>query len=198
MNNEEKAKERILFNNYFKQEEFDDVKKLQIERYLEDNPDSKDYEPSDEDIFEEIAFSGESLYEDFAREMERFIDGNTFILKGFTSRWNGRYNSGFIFKTFNELAKAWNDCDYVNVYDKNGHLYVECSHHDGTNCYEIRMLNKKGRKYYDNHYLDDDRELHKKLMEPSHSVLPNYAHTMWDCPEKEYERSIEKYINNLE
>ena len=116
-----------------------------------------------------------------------FFDRNTFILQGYCGTWRGRAKGGFVFNSFKELSRAWEDCGYIEIYDENGHLYVKCSHHDGTNLYEIRLLNEKGYDYYANHkWYDDDEKLHDKLMNNPYSVLPHIAHKVFGCKKMEY------------
>ena len=69
------------------------------------------------------------------------------------------------------------------------YLYLDCTHHDGTNSYEIKKLTDKGIAYlsnYENNW-DGTRSLqyvHDKIME-SYSVLPNFAHKVYGLPKRE-------------
>lgn len=85
-------------------------------------------------------------------DLERFFNGeSTWILQGTCGCWNGNHKVGMIFEDFEEmLNKAAKDCDYIHLYDKNGHLYLKCSHHDGTNYYEIKKVTDRGVEYLAN------------------------------------------------
>lgn len=178
-------KKRILFDNSFRLEYFNEAKDYLTELYKEDFPDDEEFQPSDSDIMELLKFREEIDYQDFINEMTNFIDGNTFIIQGVIKAWDGKFKGGFIFDNINKLSEVWEKCDEIMIYDENGHLYIECSHHDGTNHYEIKMLNAKGERYYSDHYLDEDSKLHDRLMKPPYSVLPNYAHKVWGCKKRE-------------
>ena len=173
---------RILYDNYNLDLEI--AKEMAIENYEEyccaiDEEPEKDYEPSDEEILQIAYKLDEFNWEEFQNDFEKFIGNDTFIIQGNVGRWDGTARGGFTFDSFNELSRVWKDCDYIKVYDENGHLYIECSHHDGTNFYEVRKLIEKGREYLNNHYYDDDSEVHDKLMKNPYSVLPNYTRKEW-------------------
>ena len=55
---------------------------------------------------------------------------------------------------FNSLAEAihecWDGCDAVQVWGKNGVIYVKGMHHDGSNYFEIRPLTERGRERLEN------------------------------------------------
>lgn len=170
---------RIIYTNNFNNEDYKEAKEW-LEDQTEGNVD-------DNDIYNQLYFQDEINYEDFESDFADFIYNNRYILQGSVGTWLGKRDGGFIFDSFSELSNAWEGCDNLEVYDENGHLYISCSHHDGDNFYEIRMLNSKGDSYYANHYLDDPRELHSKLMKSPYSVLPNYAYKVFGCKKREYE-----------
>lgn len=178
------AKERILYQNY--ELDYDGAKEWLIENHLEEYPDEVEWEPTEQEIYDEAYFLDGVYWGDFEANFKNFFDSHTFILQGTIGTWRGKAKGGYIFDSFNELSKAWDDCEYVKIYDENGHLYIKCSHHDGTNHYEIRMLNEKGYDYADRHYYDDEEEVHDKLMKNPYSVLPDVAHIVYGCPKREY------------
>ena len=141
-------KKRILYSNYDLTEYESDAREWLIQMHLEDYPNEKDWEPSTDELWDEINFMASSNWEVFESEIENFLDGNTFILQGTIGTWHGQCRGGFIFDSFRNMSQAWDGCDYFEIYDENGHLYIRCSHHDGSNYYEIRMLNEKGYEYY--------------------------------------------------
>lgn len=91
-----------------------------------------------------------------------------------------------------EIYKAAKDCDYVYIYDENGHFYLRCYHHDGSKYYEIKKVTEKGIKYLENweHNWNDKRteeNIHDRIME-RYSTLPHFAHNVYGCPRVEYKK----------
>lgn len=183
-----RPKRRVLYSNYDLCEFKEDAIEMCISRHLDDYPDEEDWKPSDEQVWDEIYFIDECNFDSFKMDCENFFNSNTFILQGYIGRWDGRHKGGFVFDSFREMSRAWDDCDYLEIYDENGHSYIQCSHHDGTDLYEIRLLNDKGYDYYARHqWYDDEEEVHNKLMKNPYSVLPNVAHKIYGCKRIEYE-----------
>lgn len=181
-------KKRILYSNSYDYL-YEDAQAFLIENHRENNPQDFEWKPSDERIVEEMSSIDDLNWDDFKINFENFFNTNTFVLQGTVGRWDGTYGAGYVFDSFHGLCRAWQSCEYVEIYDCNGHLYVDCSHHDGSNHYEIRVLTECGVKYVDNHKYDmDERELHTKLMHPNHSKLPHAAHTVFGCKRIEYEK----------
>lgn len=84
-------------------------------------------------------------------EMNRIFDGKTLIATGFVGLWTGRHDGGDIYKSWSEfIQKFGKDCDYFNIYAESGHFYVRCSHHDGTNLCEVKVLTDRGERYFEN------------------------------------------------
>lgn len=186
-----KAKERIIYDNYDLSEMFDEQKKFMEEDSGED--------VSDDEVWEAIYDIDRMTFEEEFDALERFFFGTdddrpTFILFGNVERWNG-VSSGFnafkgedFKKTFFDAIK---DCDFVKIWDENGHLYIECSHHDGTNNYEIKQLTERGVAYLENweDSWNDERDnayVLDKLVR-RYSVLPRYAEKEWGSKRVEWE-----------
>lgn len=180
------ARERIIYSNYFSQDDYEYAEESVKERHLEEFPDDKEYEPTESEIWDEYYFLQDMTWDDEECNLKKFFNNGTFILQGSIGCWNGRYGGGFVFDSFNELCRVWNDCDYVKLYDENGHFFIKCSHHDGTNLFEVRELNDKGYEYYSNrYYCDDTRRVHNRLMTSKYSRLPHYAHKVYGCKKRE-------------
>lgn len=99
-----------------------------------------------------------------------------FVLYGSIGRWNGTVPGAWIIKEFDDLYDCWQDCDYIKIYDEDGHLYIECSHHDGNNKYELKELTAAGADFegdFDRLWNDDN------YTQPAY-----FAHKVWGC-EKE-------------
>ena len=178
-------KKRTIYNNY---DLWDDYAE-EAREYLIDAGCTED-ELTDNNTWSEIYSQDEAVWaceHDSLRDF--FSKGNSWILMGTTERWNGKFRGGTVFSDFDDmLSKAMKDCDYLNIYDENGHMYLKCSHHDGTNLYEIKKMTDKGIEYFDRwNYGTDNRTLqqcHEQIWK-RYSVLPNYANKMFGC--KRYE-----------
>lgn len=175
-------KKRVLFDNY----DLSEAKRNDIIEYLLE----EEMEPTDEAIWQEFEEENGINWDILTDELENFFGHDTYILRGTVGTWMGRREAGVVSNNFmGVIYKAINNCDYIKITDVNGHLYLECTHHDGTNCYEIKKLTDKGIDYlfnYENNW-DETRSLqyvHDKIME-RYSVLPNFAHKVYGLPKRE-------------
>lgn len=182
--------QRIIYDNYYL---WDDENVAYAKEDLEDEGNNN---PTEEDIWEKISDIDASNYDDEMERLEEFFDdGSTWILRGTSGRWDGTYEAGIIFTDFvSTFRKAIQDCDYIKLYDENGHFYLMCSHHDGTNHYEIKKLTEKGVKYLENWEEDWDdkrteRYIHDMIMK-KYSVLPHFAHKVYGCPKVQWKKEV--------
>ena len=167
----------VIYNDYDGYT-YDDAKQNLKEMHLEDYPDDKDWEPTDEEIQSEINISDEVIWDDTKYELEKlFNNGDTYILCGYAGLWNGNARGGFIFDNFNEFSRVFNNVDYVKIYDQGGKFYIDGYHHDGTNHWHVKRLTEKGLKYYDRHCEDNIINLHQRLFDTrsGYSVNLKYA-----------------------
>ena len=71
------------------------------------------------------------------------------VVSGTLGLWDGRHEIEP--KEFDTLEKAikacWSNADYVTITGKDGVIYVEAMHHDGTNRFEIRKKDGEYPKY---------------------------------------------------
>lgn len=193
------AKKRTIYSNY-------DIPTEIYESYAKQSLiDDGNDDPSDSAIAEEIyrleedihSFEREDWYIVEAELTNFFNDGSTWILFGSFERWTGISHSAFLFNDFSEtMAKAGKDCEYFHFYDVNGHFYVQCSDHDGTNLFEIKRVTPKGLHYWENwecgFYTSDNRtesEIMRRIVD-RYSTLPNFAHQVYGHPKIEYEKTI--------
>ena len=183
-----KPKERIIFDNYDIEEIWSEEAKNNFSANGKENP-------SEEQLWNEMAFLSYNWWNQVEMDLSFFCLCSTWIMVGVNARWNGKFATGTVFEDFTKMFnKAAEDCDYWKIWDENGHLYFQCSHHDGTNLYEIKRVTEKGEAYLENwkNNWDDERSeeyIHKKIME-KYSVLPRYAETELGLPKREYEREV--------
>ena len=186
---------RTIYNNY---NLWEDSKDDAIETLK-----ANDITITDSAIWEEIYNQDEYDWIGIKDDLERFFNGeSTWILQGTCECWDGNHKAGMIFEDFEEmLNKAAKDCDYIHLYDKNGHLYLKCSHHDGTNYYEIKKVTDRGVEYLANwkDNWDDNRTeqyVHNQIME-RYSVLPHFGHKVYCYPKIEWKKE-EKDVVEME
>lgn len=178
------AKERVIYSNYDLWEDYaESAKEYLMEEYPEDG------EPSENAIWEEIYTEDSINWEDEFAQLQEYFDGVSLICFGSVGRWDGSFPGGRVFYDFKTLFfDATEDCAYWKLWDENGHLYLECSHHDGTNSFEIKTINDTAVHFIDNwEYSPDDNrteeEIHKIIVESNFfSALPHYAHNVFGCP----------------
>ena len=172
--------ERIIFNNYDFNEE--DI----INSILEMNEELTKEDITTEMIYDEWCWQEQVWFEDVFSELKSFFNNNKVICFGNIGRWNGYFDCG---KIFDDFETAWysmtKDCDYVKIYEKNNHFYIDCSHHDGNNHFEVKVLTDKAIEYYDNWnygcWIGDKRseaDVHTQIIK-RYSKMPRYCKSMW-------------------
>ena len=180
------AKTRTIYSNYDLWDEWHE----DAEEYLKDET---GLIPSKSAIWEEIYNADEINWEYTRDDLERFFDnGSTYLAIGTVGRWDGTFDGGFIFNSFSQLmSKVGKDCDYFHFYDKNGHFFLLCSHHDGTNIVEVKRLTDRGKKYYENWNYGSssrtERECHKAIFDRYSNNL-NFVHSVYGAPKREYKK----------
>ena len=181
------AKKRTIYNNYDLQGEYEEnARECCVENGIKN--------PTENDIWDKIYLFDEDAWEIEKENLKDFFSKGMWILRGTEGRWNGTFEAGTVFTDFMDMfSKAVKDCNYVHIYDENGHLYLQCSHHDGINNFEIKKITDKGVMYLENweENLNDKRteqQIHDKIMK-RYSTLPHFAHIVYGCPKIEYENA---------
>lgn len=184
-------KERIIYNNYDLWEKYSDECLTEMAHecgWIDD-----DEEPTNDQLIA-WRYEEDSIDWDAEKEMlDNFFENVNYIgFFGEIGRWNGVYRGGKIDTDFWKLFDdAITDCDYIKIYDENGHLYLTCSHHDGTCHFEIKEITDEGYEYYDRwSYNWNDNRKESQVMDQiykRYSRLPNYANKVFGCKKREYE-----------
>ena len=187
MKNRRIPMKRTIYNNYDLS-----VYKEEAKEYLWENGNE---EPTEEELLSECYILDADYWNNAKYDFDEFFDGSSWILQGYCGRWNGKAKGGKIFTGFKgfmeTFGKATMDCDFIHIYDENGHLYIQCSHHDGTNLYEIKRVTEAGMKYLDR-WEDDwndkrtEEHVHDMIMR-KYSRLPNFAHKVYGNKRIEFE-----------
>lgn len=172
-----------LYNNYHDDQMAKDARDYLLDEYgdaegwrtLDDVPEER--------VWKELSREDEFNWDAFVAEMDRVLDKSdtSFLITGTVGRWNGRASGGFVFDTLKELSKCWRDCDYIKVEDDDGHLFITCSHHDGTNHFEIKRLTKRGEKFIEDNWDMDTEKLHSTAFNSNFmSGLPYLAKKLYE------------------
>lgn len=170
----------VIYSNYNLDERFDETKQFVIDEY-------PDLEPSDDTVWDFIYEEDTIEWDAIWHELKNFFENKTVIMYGTTGRWNGTFAGGKIGEfedLFNSLIR---DCDYVEIEDNNGHMNITCSHHDGTNSMEVKILSSRGDNFAENWAYDysprydfSEEELHEKIVKNNFlSALPHFAKSVY-------------------
>ena len=172
----------ILFDNYDLKEQYsdEDLKEMALECGWVD----EDTEITEQMLWDWRYEMNLDDWEDTKRELNKFFDGKTVIFFGRIGTWRGVFRGGKIGEFWDVYYKAIKDCDYIRLEDKGGHLYLACSHHDGTNHFEIKEVTERGQQYYQNwEYGTDHRteqDCHNQIIK-RYSRLPRVAKVIYGC-----------------
>ena len=172
-----------IYSNYYGWISEDEIKQELIDCELVESED----EITDNMVWDEMYFLEEMYWNDVKYELEKFFaNGSAWLLTGSIDRWDGRYRGGYIFHTFDEFCKCFRDCDYIEITDNKGHFEIKCSHHDGTNFYEVKRVSNFGYEWYNNHgcYIYDAEKVHTKMWDNNFmTALPHFARDVYGCKE---------------
>ena len=189
-------RERKIYDNYDLNDYFEDAKEWLIEEGNED--------PSDSEIWAEVNFQDECNWSDAKYELTKFFKDKTVGFFGEVGLWHGTYKAGKIGEFWKLYYDATKDCDYVKIVDLNGKMFLKCSHHDGTNFFEIREITQKGEDYLENwecngNDLRKEKYIHDQIYK-RYSRNPNYMHKVFGCKARDYEpqtkETIRRQLNN--
>lgn len=179
-----KGIELVLFDNYGGGD-FDYVKAEMIAEREAENGEYKEtcdrcgkfIGVSDADVWERIADEESWWWQDMLGEVKRLFGGRDFIACGSVGRWccvsaGGVVWNGDDFRDW--LNVAGSDCIYFEILVEDGILKVKCTHHDGTNYWEIKPLTEKGVSAWEDWENSvrfnnlTEQEMHEKLFNSKH------------------------------
>lgn len=153
--------------------------------------DYNDEEPTETAIWDEVYSQLKIWWEDEAERLRDFFDGGHWLAVGAVGLWTGSHAAGTIFTSWDDFfERATADCDFWELTDYGGHFALRCSHHDGTNCFEVKRITGRGlallEKWEDDH--NDPRseqEIHATIWRSNlFSGLPHYARKVYGTEEK--------------
>ena len=180
--------ERIIYDNY---DIYNRYREDAIEWFKEFNNNCEPTENEIDSCCRDLDADEWQMEKDRLRKF--FQNGDLWLLTGTIRLWDGDFQHNFVFQTFDEmLNRVGRDCDYFRFWDENGHFFIKCSHHDGTNYAEIKHITPEGKRLIENwgsthskRYDFVARELYERIYR-RYSTLPNYANEIYGCKKIEY------------
>lgn len=168
------------------------MNKVTKERIIFDNYDD-DYE---DDFGNDLMWD---LYDEAIGELDLLFN-NSVVAFGSVGRWNGIFKGGRIYKDIREaIYDITEDCPYIKIYDENGHLFVHCTHHDGSCSFELKAMTKDGEDYYDRWNYGYDNRTERECIEQivkRYSKLPNAYHNIYGGKVREYVAPTKEVLQN--
>lgn len=131
-----------LFNN-FDGYNFDEIKK-ELEEINE-------CEFTEQAVLNHISqqeqFDWEDMLETLAKTEERAYG---WVICGAAGTWRGNFPAMDKFDNAGDMIRSiTQDCDFIKVeYSTQGKLRIAAAHHDGTHCFECKLLNHNGHNTY--------------------------------------------------
>lgn len=186
-------KPRTIYDNYNLWEIYPDeeVKEMLLENGYEED------EITDGKMWDARYSLSDFDWDNAKYELEKFFkNGNKWMIFGSVGRWDRIYRAGTIFDTFDDFFyKAAADCDYIRFYDENGHLYLTCSHHDGTCHYEIKEVTDKGIQYLENWECSEPKKVYLPIQKRFDNIYEKAKSNMFHKIRLE---ALQDMINELD
>ena len=101
------------------------------------------------------------------------IEKDKFVAIGTIGRWDRTYIGWTPLRDWRDFINLLDDCDYIEVEDRDGQVILTGIHHDGTNQYELMRFTKEGFDFYMEHDELSDKEMIDTLIERGYVVKPN-------------------------
>ena len=171
-----KVKEIIIYDTTDYAERYNEIRKQIYDQFVEEYGWDFIEEVPDDMIYAEMNDQDDIDYQYFKDKFTQLLKNGYCLLVGTCGRWNGSVRGGKFIASFDDLYNAIQHLDYLRVVDRNGHLFIEGYHHDGSDSYEIKQLTAKGYQYADSNYFATSRKLHDNIMNCNlFSKLPRLA-----------------------
>ena len=123
-----------LFDNY----------DCDFEGYKQDYLENNDVDSvSDNVVWDYISMLEKEDYKSALRELDLVSNGSKWIVSGKVGTWRGNFDAYKIFNSAEEMVQAIvQNCDYIKIWLENNKLFVQATHHDGTYCFQCKVLTK--------------------------------------------------------
>lgn len=175
-----KNREITVYDNYYSLDREKTVREYLFDDYADEKGWNSPEDIPDERVFDEMDFQDREQWDDIKTELAILFSKNIYLLTGTCGRWNGPAQGGKFIRSVNDLLSCIDHLDYIRIFDRNGHLYIHGSHHDGSDDYELKRLTGKGCELAYNNCFAHDRRLHNTIMSSNfYSALPRYAQRVY-------------------
>lgn len=165
-----------LYDSYYNTEKEKNTREFLFELYAEYEGWKSADEIPDQRVFDHMSFEDNIAWQNVKDELSCLFQTHCYLLTGYCGTWRGNLAGGQFIHSIDDLMKVINHLDDIRITDRNGHLIIEGSHHDGSDCYELKRLTNKGYLLADSYYFARDRDLHNTIMKNNfYSALPRFA-----------------------
>ena len=169
------AKMYTFYDDYWYDEHYEEIREDLFNGQMEDYWQTIADVP-DEAVDEGISFRRSSDWYEFKKDLDRLMTEDVFLVTGTCGRWDGPCACGQFVYNADDLMKGLSHLDYLNFYEVEGRFYIDGSHHDGYDHYELRVLTEAGLKYARDNWFEHDRELHEVIIQcEAYSQPPNFV-----------------------
>ena len=172
-------KDFIIFDSYYDTNRYREARKRLFELYPEEKWTSTEDIP-EQRLLEEIELQDNELWQDIIDCFNALFDDDCYLLTGYCGSWRGKLEGGKFIKSTDDLFDVLQHLDDIRIIDRNGHLIIEGSHHDGSDRYELKKLTRKGYELANNNDFANDRKLHNTIMNTNfYSALPYFTKALY-------------------
>lgn len=175
-----KSKEITIYDSYYSIERENETREYLFDEYAQENGWQSPNDIPNERVYDEMNFQDRAAWDDVKAELQILLDKNVYLLTGTCGRWYGPSQGGKFIRSLDDLFNCIDHLDYIRIFDRDGHLHIHGSHHDGSDDYELKRLTNKGYEYADRNFFAHDRHLHDTIMNCNfYSALPRYAQRIY-------------------
>ena len=171
-----KTKEITLYDSYYSIDKENETRAFLFEVHADEEGWKTPEEIPDQRVYDEIAFQDGETWRDVKDGLKTIFEDGYYLLTGYCGTWRGNLDGGNFIRSLGDLLSVIQHLDDMRIIDRNGHLIIEGSHHDGNDRYELKRLTRKGYELANDNYFAKDRKLHDTIMHTNfYSALPKFA-----------------------
>ena len=169
-----------IYDNYYSEEKEESTREFLFNLYADEEGWKTADDIPENRVFDQMSHEDSTDWQDVERELSRLFNTHCYLLTGYCGTWRGNLDGGNFIHSINDFLRVIEHLDNIRISDKNGHLIIEGSHHDGSDRYELKRLTNKGYLLAENNYFAKDRQLHSTIMNNNfYSALPRFAKTVY-------------------
>lgn len=171
-----KDKTITLYDSYYSCEQEKEMREFLFEEYAEDEGWKSPDDIPDTRVYNTMRDQNNDDWRAIKDELESIFEKDCYLMTGYCGTWRGNLAGGSFIHSLHDFMKVIDHLDDLRIIDRNGHLIVEGSHHDGSDRYELKRLTRKGYLLADSNDFARDRDLHETIMNNNlYSALPHFA-----------------------